>query len=152
MNKEQTKSEEKFETLLLVYLGVQINAKDELYHEYQRVAENKRVGDTMWYKKKLYAGMPGGIFTIETKDGGQTVRSGTVKHVGLWGDEDERIQWSVDSRAKENAREEAHAVKKIMTRNVALERLEPFRAAYRRSHSASVRRQVLAEIIRYVTT
>lgn len=148
--------------VLLVYLGVKEMDDSKLYHRYRAVTRKQEGDDTIWenadmeemlYGKRLFYGMPGSVFSIEWTPGkeGHSVKLGTDKGEGVWPDEDERVKWAAQSRAIQNAFESAKALDKLLTNNVALERLEPFRAAYKRS-SANVKRQMLAEILRFITT
>jgi hypothetical protein len=133
----------------VVYLGVFVGNDDKLYYRYQLIDGDKFTKADEWaYSKRLLFCMPGAVFEIETKDGQS--RPSTAHYLRQWHDQEKVIQWQAESRAIENAREEAKVLKEILTHNAALERLEPFRRAYFDS-SAKVRRQILAEVIRYIT-
>ena len=145
------------EELLLVYLGVYVNSEHKLFYDYQQVTKDgegyKRVGESMIYTKRLHFGMPGTIFSIlwnKDVEGHQLFRD-SAKSVGVWPNEDERIQWTALSRARENEREDSKALETLVSGNTALARLQPFREAYARA-SVKVKRQILAEIIRTITT
>jgi hypothetical protein len=143
--------------ITLVYLGKHWDGK-EIDHQYQEAKETdgldtwSLVGDVKLYKKSLMTCQPGGMFSIAVnpeKEG--SVYVNTCKWICPWPDEAKRVEWIATSNAVAAAYMQKVATEKEMKDNAAVERLEPFKAVYRRSNAA-VRRQILAEIIRYITT
>lgn len=151
--------------ITLVYTGVSYDAKGSKFYDYYDVDVVEKDGDTIYtiksdgndLKARSYSASigdctPGGVFSIETDPAADgRVFKGTAKFLALWPDEAKRAQWITQSRANEAAHREAKRMKELMQDNAAVDRLEPIKQAYKRS-GTEVRRQILAEVIRYITT
>lgn len=145
--------------ITLCYKGRCELKDDSLGHEYYLMngtgldASINEGADTRVFAKKLCACQPGGVFTINEPEGKEdsSVSLGTDEYLGQIKNKDLVIKLQVESRALEAAHEEAKATKKLMERNEVLIRLAPIKEAYQNS-VPKVRRQILAEILRYITT
>lgn len=154
---QETKPEQPTTVVRLVFTGVDFDAKGKRFWDYREVEgtpEDPALGKTRSYAKSLLPGYarPGAMFTIEQKSEAEgRVQLDTVKMLDRWPDDAQRARWQAESAGKVAAHEEGERMKELVGGNALAERLEPIRAAYR-STSAGVRRQILAEVIRYVTT
>lgn len=149
------------ELATLIYVGA-VRGDGKIWHEYQHVtlkdSHSHYVSvellptDHWSFAKKICRCQPGTVFTIHkspNKDG--SVRMGTDTFIGLWSDEEKRLEWQAASRANEQSHEEATIIEKLKVQNVRMEALAPFARAYSRL-AAGPRRQLLAEVIRVITS
>jgi len=142
-------------TLLFIGIDYETGADGKASYLYKEVTGDPKspdatLGKVVSFGKRLNYGMPGTVFTINQPEPGK-VSLETDKFLCQWPDEDQRVHWQATSRANEQAHAEAKAAKELMKENAALERLKPFRQAYA-SASTTARRQMLAEILRYITS
>ena len=86
---------------------------------------------------------------IEIKMEASTYWPGSAKHVGVWKNEQQRMQWQAEARAWDTARRVEKEMESEKRRILLKEHLEPLRQIYRKLptlHAVTL----LAEIIYYV--
>lgn len=149
------------ELVTLLYTGVWKTEDGELCHGYDRLtnvtegddrtASGERDSKQWLFSKKLNFAQPGAVFTMEKTPGKEgSVRMKTDKFIGLWHDSKQRATMQARSRAVEDAHAEERAVDKAGKSRADRELLEPLRDAYVQLNTAG-RRQLLADVLRYIT-
>ena len=150
-----SKTETEMPRVFLMFTGVTEGDKDRMLDVFEEV---EKVGNewTRIDKQRLYSKLrtttPGGIISVcyDPKTP-SNIYPNSQKWEGQWHDDDDRAKWTAVWRAKVNAHRDAKAAKEAMKADAAVERLEPFKRAYHKLN-AEGRRQMLAELLRYITT
>jgi hypothetical protein len=149
------------EVWTLLYVGVIDGDDGKLWHKYLPVSDweqtehnyvDGKIGEQpSYFGKKISHGQPGHVFTIhKTPNKEGSVQVNTAKFIGLWNDPKKRAAWQAESTAREHAHEQHREVEKLLKGRADKLALDPFRAAYWKL-DARGRRQLLAEVIRYIT-
>jgi len=144
----------------LLYLGMRYDDYEgKLQYRFVDVTQIENGGDSLpnsvggrLYSgrrgKNFVQGMPGTIYAfVESAD---SLYTGTAVYMGQWRNGDDCAAWRAADRAQRLAKDQHTRNKKAMKRDLALERLQPFREAYRRTRAAD-RPFLLAWIIREIT-
>ena len=102
------------------------------------------------FGKRFAFARPGSVVSIEYDGGGDTVYTKTARVVGQIAEEI-AAAWRATSDAVKTAHDLVRKAKKDGARDLALEALEPLRAAYRGLRDKNQRTAFLARVIDHVT-
>lgn len=159
----EEKLPEGHEKVLLVYLGVRVNADNKIIHAWRELTDvsayvpmGMEIEQERWYAKQLVrSATPGAIYEFQQEVGPErrSVYPGTANYVCRYHDKDVVARWQALNLATEREHRSKKAEKKAVKERVDLELLSPFRDAYRAARGSAQRRALLlAEVIRYITS
>lgn len=146
----------------LIYMGREYESTSgKTYYVYAEIEEGENDGRTYDYRGKsrrrygakkggrnFVAGMPGTVYAFPEEN--NSIYSGRAVYLGQWRNKEDVIRWMAEDKAAAQAKAQDSAKKKEMKRDLSLERLAPFREAYRSARPAD-RPLLLGWIIKEIT-
>lgn len=166
MSDKADQGDQDLEDVLLVYIGIAVGKSNIKYQLWLHVTEEEyKTGYSLTdeeidvhgggsrvrvYKKLAKAvGRPGVVYRFKQRKGGSTITDAGV-YVGIWKDENRRLQWQAEYDTFRDMTELEAQAKKGGRRNELYEILVPVQLAYNRLPSTQ-RSMYLARIVEFVT-